>query len=192
MPASFHLDQADYFNNEEMRRWAYVTIMRHPVDRIISHYFFASLPKRFPTILNWTHELPYYTQNYHTRIFSSQPKPTNPEQWHSVPTMNRLHYTQARDTLSHLSAVLVLERFKAGVPLLRKYLGLNIPGVPPHKNKAHSKGPTKKRITEEEYDELLRLNKLDMDLYRHAVAIHDCALQNLEYTEKAGKQPGAC
>ena len=171
-----------------------VTIMRHPVERIISQFFYSkkekNLSSKYASVLEWAqnNRTTAHVRNFYTMLFSSQPNMFSKS--YTETPMTVVELARARTTLSHFSVVFILERFEEGLPLLHDYLGLKVPPIVPHGKDNSRKGTH--NVSQADYDELLRMNQLDMDLYRYAQELHDCRLANLEYTQKMGKLPGEC
>jgi hypothetical protein len=68
-----------YYNSEKnkyhlinRRLWSFITIIRHPINRIISHFRYEGLQRFFTSYNDWTKQAPFHTQNYYVRMFSGK------------------------------------------------------------------------------------------------------------------------
>lgn len=81
--------------------------------------------------------------------------------------------TRAKTALSHFTMVLLLDRMEESLDLLRRILGLELAGVKKHENHQVKQ----KNITSEEYNDLLALNHLDVELFAFAHTLLDAKLE---------------
>jgi hypothetical protein len=70
-------------------KWSFVTILRHPVERILSHYKFEELHKlTHRSVVDWAKWSPFQGQNYMVRMFAGL-----------VPPLLPRHYLDEVDTI---------------------------------------------------------------------------------------------
>ena len=193
LPPSFQLTSSRYTSQPSAKLWSLVTLLRHPVDRVISHYFFEHLRNSHSSILNWAHSAPYHSQNYYVRLLSghfpqgasldprhrwthydiSEPIPKFWTRTHGCMMMTQDDLTRAKTALSHFTMVLLLDRMEESLDLLRRVLGLELADVKKHENHQVKQ----KNITSEEYNDLLALNHLDVELFAFAHTLLDAKLE---------------
>jgi hypothetical protein len=125
--------------------WSFITILRNPVDRILSHYRFENLNLTYHSVMNWVVESPFHTQNFMVRKFASmyppkltEEKKQNPSTlWGNILDRSNMRYdinsvstvppvteqdlALAKETLSQFSVVLILEWLSETAPLLGYY-----------------------------------------------------------------------
>lgn len=129
--------------------WPIITIIRHPVERIISHYNYA-------------------IHNNHPRIFTSRGLKSDVKLLEfAEANINRNAYTKQLGTdLDKFDLVLITEFFDGSIKVLFDWMGYKGKIKYGFTNKTNKKNP----VSEKERKVIGRLNKEDMELYREAKA----------------------
>eukprot|EP00603_Paraphysomonas_imperforata_P005093 CAMPEP_0114433948 /NCGR_PEP_ID=MMETSP0103-20121206/11979_1 /TAXON_ID=37642 ORGANISM="Paraphysomonas imperforata, Strain PA2" /NCGR_SAMPLE_ID=MMETSP0103 /ASSEMBLY_ACC=CAM_ASM_000201 /LENGTH=216 /DNA_ID=CAMNT_0001603761 /DNA_START=405 /DNA_END=1055 /DNA_ORIENTATION=- len=184
--------------------WSFVTMVRHPVDRIISHFGFDSVYIKHENILDWVEQAPFHTQNFMVRKFSSMwplelsdeflNNPSslwsyeldkNPNSSYAIRNVTYRDLELAKEVLNQFSVVLVLELLTQSSSLLGHYFDIPItdtrartwqqlPLDGSKKEKFHRPGSRKQHPL---FKKILAYNELDMELYRHAVQLTRCNME---------------
>lgn len=162
------------------RPCVYITILRDPVERILSHYYYAASEPRhhaYEAIRSGKITLTEYAQklaNGQTSYLSGQ-KPS-PEA-----------LATAKENISrHITLTGLTERFDETLVLLAAEFGFE-PTTYTRANVTRRR-PSTADISEETYDVLRKSNALDMELYRHAEKLFLQRLaENPSVTEQAAR-----
>ena len=185
----------------------YITLMRHPVDRIESLYFFEgrwpqkSYRRTEDTAISLQKWLRKVEATSKRRSWGSQNHlrqrgayPLRQRIWDEVSEYyvqifsgvaaeaTRHHLDVAKSVLDNFDAVLILERLSTedgrneAEALLRKILPLHKvecpPRLPLHKVNEGSVRKRAEPLSREDRLRVVALNPLDLELYRHAVSLH--------------------
>lgn len=153
------------------RRARYVTMLRDPVDRIISHYYYVQTvqePARPPGALDGVANLADYvtisptaplTNNEMTRLLGGAVDDPG-----RLPTSETLK--RAKRNLDGFAVVGLLERFDESLLLMRRAFGWYWPVYAPEN--VASERPLVDEVPPEIRDLIARCNELDAELYLHA------------------------
>jgi hypothetical protein len=204
MPPSFKLSSPMFYQQQGAKLWTLITILRHPVDRVISHFNFENLHVAHSSVLNWALTAPYHSQNYYVRLFSGHFPPgasldphhrwTDYDIREPIPpfwkasTANPMIMTEqdlvrAKNALEHFAVVLLVDRMDESLGLLTTLLHMNMDiSTARHDNKHKNKKKQQRNMTHEEYGTLLSLNHLDMALFKFANDLMDCNLKLNHYS----------
>lgn len=193
LPPSFQLSSSRYQYQPASKLWTLVTLLRHPIERIVSHFYFEHLRATYSSIINWADAAPYHTQNYYVRMFSgyfptgasqdSRQRWTDydknepvPRFWTNSIKMTDNDLLRAKQALKHFSVVLLLDRMEESIMLLRRVLGFEVSDFKKHENRRSAQ----KNITHEEHQSLLAINRLDMELFEYAHDLMDSRLKEMK------------
>ena len=153
----------------------YITILREPIDRIISTYYYIKRQK------NHKHyELANQAKDLKDFIFKYRGKQLNNGQTRLLAGMNSLEVEfgncsnemleVAKNNLRKYFAVVgTTARFNEALILLKQKLGWHLP-LYASKN-VTNKRPKKEQISQDTLDAIVELNQLDIELYRYAEVI---------------------
>jgi hypothetical protein len=148
----------------------YITLLRHPVDRIISHYYYVlrspGHPAHSHTVAEGLSlgdylraELTKEIDNQQTRILSALPA--------DVGGCSRLHLEQAqRHIVEHFALVGLTERFDESLILLRRLLGWG--SLFYGRRRVTPGRPREADVDRDTISLIERYNELDLELYRFA------------------------
>lgn len=156
------------------RPFSYITVLRNPVDRIISHYYYArretkhylyeEIKKKRLTLKQYIeNKLSLELNNGQTRILAGIG-------WGcGFGDCTREMLEQAKKNLDLFEIVGITEEFESFLLLLRKKWGWHIPEFV-------NKNVSKDRLETEEIDEetlllIKKYNRLDIELYEYATSI---------------------
>ena len=131
-------------------RWSFVTILRNPIDRIVSHFKFEGLSYHYKDVSDWVKQSPFHTQNFMVRKFASMYPPALPEEDISKPNIHWGHlmdkskdknkfnspstlpavteddFLKAKAVLSQFSVIVILEWLSESAPLLGYYFDVPV------------------------------------------------------------------
>jgi hypothetical protein len=162
----------------------YLTMLRDPVDRIISHYYFVrSDPTHYLHPLSRQLGLEDYVMacdrlepnNDQTRLLAGQEYLTDSGEW--TPEMLPIAKQNLRD---HFSFVGITEEFDRSLLLMKHLFGWKIPFYL-SKNVTRNR-PHKEKISKETLGIIQAYNKLDMELYSYGKVLFQkqlCSLENV-------------
>jgi hypothetical protein len=57
-------------NLRNMKSWSFMTVLRHPVKRLISHFHYEGLDKFYSSYEEWAIKAPFHTQNFYVRMLA--------------------------------------------------------------------------------------------------------------------------
>ena len=187
LPHSFNLISSTFHEQPAARMWNIISIVRHPVERVVSHYYYEHLHVAYGSIIDWAHKAPYYTQNYYVRLFSGFiPKGASlaadyrwtdydiqepiPKFWRNSKSvmMTENELSLAKIAVRNLAAVVLLEHMDESLIFLQDMLRINISESSTASNPDYRNiRSTRRNITNKEYEELASLNELDLKLYKY-------------------------
>ena len=162
----------------------YLTMLRDPVDRIISHYYFVrSDPTHYLHPLSQQLSLGEYVMacnrlepnNDQTRMLAGQKYLTNSGEW--SPEMLPVAKQNLRD---HFSFVGLTEEFDRSLLLIKHLCGWKMPFYLSKNVTRHR--PRKEKISKETLQVIQAYNKLDMELYSYGKVLFQrqlCSLENV-------------
>jgi hypothetical protein len=109
-----------------LENWSFVTVLRHPLDRIVSHckVHGISLKKTMETTIEQHN---FYLNNYYTRLLSLEPTvcaPCSQTRCHCNRNVTRQDLSRAKETLANFSVVLIMEWFAESAVMLKELLHL--------------------------------------------------------------------
>ena len=200
--------------------WTFLTILRDPVSRTLSHHRFERIKQAFGwNVSEWAHRAPYYTQNFYVRTFAPLPPPSeavdawNPilnwakvqplstadkparflSTWTGAPAVDGVHMQRAMETLRRFSVVLVLEFFEECAALLSRWLGVPVADLRPRSWKGELSSPRKMSQGAEAWRRTPWAKALEQ-LNRHDRALYDTAVSCLRQNIEANffYPPGLC
>lgn len=161
----------------------YVTLLRHPVERVVSHYYYG-----FFTDKHYTHEL-VNTQNMSltdymaygmTELDNGQTRRIAGSMSNHIPfgkcTSELLDIAKQNLDKKFLLAGLT-ERFDEFLLLLGRSLGLH--HVLYTRSNVNTQKPTAQAITADDRDSVLKYNQLDLELYTYATQKFDQLIERL-------------
>lgn len=137
-------------NSNSSSRWSFVTILRNPIDRIVSHFKFEGLSSYYKNISVWVERSPFHTHNFMVRKFASLYPPDFPEKelhnphthWgnlldksknknkfnspSTLPAVTEEDFERAKSVLSQFSVIVILEWLSETAPLLGYYFDVPV------------------------------------------------------------------
>ena len=181
-------------------RWSFITIVRHPVERLLSHFKFEQLAaKTGKNITEWAHWSPFQGQNYMVRMFAGMVPPKLPEHYlnqmdaiwpyfdhsppvgwdaASMPPATHQDLERAKKVLQRFTVVLSLDWLEECAPLLKRWLNIEVDDVRARYWWGSIQAtPAKRRHPPSpngEHRDLFALNALDMELYEYARSLCRC------------------
>lgn len=161
----------------------YFTILRHPVDRIISDYYFLQQTPHHPYYnyvvahqisLQEYVQIPLVLDNSQTRMLAGT--------WQqSSQPCTRYTLQKAKENLqTHFSVVGLTERFDESLVLLKKRFGWKNILYHSPLNKSKNR-PRLKDIPDKTIEAILAANKYDLDLYLYAHTLFARQTSNLSF-----------
>lgn len=186
-----------------MADWTFVTILRHPIRRIMSHYDFQRQRKEYQSYADWAEEFRYYGNNHMVRVLSSGWTPTMDRvddldaaitEWpranrldrdyqkvvKDVPDVTRADLELAKQVLSKYSVILITEQMPDSAPLLGHWFGFHsIDDIRPRDNgqKLSSKHAVHGKLSKTDLARLEDLNVFDIELYEYAIQLSRCNVE---------------
>jgi len=154
---------------------SYVTLLRDPVERIISHYYYVLRSPSHPTYERVTSErlslaeyvetrLTFETSNLQTRILSGTTSRRE--------ALDRGHLGRARTNLArHFALAGLTERFDETVMLLRREFGWSMPFY--RRRRVTRRRPTREQVGRETVECIAAHNALDSELYEYATELFE-------------------
>ncbi|MGB3492103.1 MAG: sulfotransferase family 2 domain-containing protein [Elainellaceae cyanobacterium] len=161
----------------------YVTLLRHPVERVVSHYYYG-----FFTEKHYTHDLvntqnislPDYMAYGMTELDNGQTRRIAGSISDRVPfgkcTTELLEIAKQNLDEKFLLAGLT-ERFDEFLLILGRSLGLH--QILYTRSNVNTKKPTSKAITAADRESVLKYNQLDLELYTYATQKFDQLIERL-------------
>jgi len=153
--------------------FTYVTLLRHPVDRMISHYYYVKQCGPAHYLFNDVRRNGYSLTDYVRSGISPELDNgqvrllTDTEESVPVGGMTREHLKQAKENLvRHFGVVGTVDRFDEFLIMLRKRFDL--PSIDYDRENVTRKRPKLKDIPKADREAILESNKLDEELYRFA------------------------
>ena len=203
--------------NDITKKWSFITIIRHPVERILSHYRFERLSELTNhTVFQWAKERPFHSQNYMVRMFSSMlPKhlPSNiynqidaiwPYFDHNPPStgwdsklidvVTQDDLNRAKRVLNRFVAVINLDWLEECTPLLKRWLNIDTDDIRARYWWGSIQAPPslkkskRKKPSKIDYKELYELNSYDMELYEYAKMLCKCNAQSTYFIDSGSKE----
>jgi len=147
----------------------YITFLRNPVDRIISHFYYVkkhNVKEHIKNMEGDTFEeylekgLQYELNNGMTRLLCSEEK----IQKGSTVTRDDLE-TAKRNIEKYFSFVGVLEEFHKGLMILNNMLGWGNALI--YKRKNVTEHPKREEFPKHVINKIIQMNKLDIELYKY-------------------------
>jgi hypothetical protein len=158
------------------RPMKYITILRDPVDRIISYYYHIIRSARHPQheeikrFSNLEEALPFVGADLQTRVLSGTARPGSPL------TPNDLAAAK-RNLEEHFAVVALLERFDESLILMRHALGWQkLMITPPLKNVATNRPH---EVSESALKLAADLSRYDQELYAFANTLMDRQIRQI-------------
>lgn len=196
-------------------KWSFVTIVRHPIERLLSHYKFEQLgAKTNRTIVEWARHSPFFGQNFMVRSFAGMVPPKlpphilenvaeiwpyfdhmPPEGWDasSVQSVTRQDLELAKKVLNRFTVVLALDWLEECAPLLKRWLAIETDDIRARYWWGSIQAtPSKRRRhphPDGDYAPLFEMNALDMELFEYARGLCRCAGQRV-YWQDASQSKG--
>ena len=180
------------------QRYHYVVFLRHPVDRVISAYYFVKRMPEHPLHNRLKNGMTLgqfacldENNNVQTRwlcrydiIGILEPSKSTPW-WNYRETLTEFHLQQAKECLQACCLVGFQETLSRDVLDLFGYLGLSLPDEIPRLNET-SERPDLSEIDKETYEVIANHNKLDFELYQYAQGIPRQLAANANRAERLG------
>jgi hypothetical protein len=133
-----------------------MTVLRDPVQRYISHYWYRKLIHRLPLTFESYMDSPF-TDNFQTRKMTGQADPEQPPD-----------IEQAKDTITSLFHVGLTEHFDECLVILQKKLA-PAPFCPAYSRRnVNVQKPDSEELLARYHDRIHEQNRLDIELYAHA------------------------
>ncbi|WP_240452177.1 sulfotransferase family 2 domain-containing protein [Virgibacillus sp. YIM 98842] len=138
----------------------YITMMRNPVEQVISLYFYIKETELHPyhnevnkkSFTEFINSKEYDFSNLQTRYFCGGSSPD---------------LAQAKETINkHFSVVGIAEMFDDSLSLMKHRLGWN--NIEYHKENVNKNRPFKKEIPANYFSNIIQNNTLDLELYKYA------------------------
>jgi Sulfotransferase family len=150
----------------------YITFLREPVARVISHYSRHFIKPRATEQVRSEGgvELSSLEQselgdprlnNLQTRLLCGEPLPTG--------VLPASALEDAKANLSEFAVVGITERFHESVALLQRMLGVELP----HSEREHVNPSPRREISEQERELIEERNQLDLELYAFALELFE-------------------
>eukprot|EP01138_Halocafeteria_seosinensis_P014735 gb/GECG01015042.1/.p1 GENE.gb/GECG01015042.1/~~gb/GECG01015042.1/.p1 ORF type:complete len:401 (+),score=38.40 gb/GECG01015042.1/:1-1203(+) len=168
----------------------YVTVLRDPRDRYVSHYLFARDvffgEKRMGKFADWVTHQP---DNYLLRVICG-------ESCKSIPRgqLNHTHLEFAKERLERFSAVLILENLDDGLAIMQRRFGWKTGTAKPiNRGKSPDKGELQQTARRKEFSDLVTW---DMELYAYGRYLSERQVQESstrqQYVAKNAKCTSSC
>jgi len=175
----------------------FVTVLRDPLDRLLSSYYFHSCATRCPgnmgnkkascRLSDWA----VAEANIYTRLLNGHPyapmkmDPGCTESYAAV-KLNQTHLDFALGALQQIDLVLMLDTIQSNPAVakcaMKKILGWDDVNVP-HSNRKRTSQCAGRNIpakaTKDDIDAVLQMNSLDVELYKQARGIETTILESL-------------
>jgi hypothetical protein len=151
--------------------YQYVTVLRDPRDRYVSHYLFARDvffgQSKMGQFTDWLRRQP---DNYMLRVICGEWCKTIPRG-----QLNHTHLEFAKQRLGRFSAVLVLESLNDGLRIMHQRFGWK---TEPAKQINRGKSPDKPKLQEiARQDEFMDMTTWDMELYAYGRYLSERQIQ---------------
>jgi Galactose-3-O-sulfotransferase len=152
----------------------YITFLRHPIDRVISAYYFARNYKLHPkhhivrrmTMDEYVRSWPNH--NVQTKYLSGRPFTGD---WHAGECNEEMLELAKENLATHFSLVGLTERFDEGLALLKIIFGWNIAQYAKF-NVTRSR-PRKNTLSSSTLELIAERNRYDVALYDHVVPMFE-------------------
>lgn len=155
------------------RDFTYVTLLRHPVDRMISHYYYVKQCGPAHYLFDQVHRNKYSLAQYVRSGISPELDNgqvrllTDTENTVPIGGMTREHLEQAKQNLvRYFGVVGTVDRFDEFLIMLRKRFAL--PSIEYDRENVTKSRPRLKDLPESDRQAILEVNQLDEELYRFA------------------------
>jgi FkbM family methyltransferase len=156
----------------------YVTLLREPIDRVLSHYYRhihrtgTALDGRRPVTTDSIEEALemrlFQITNLATRFLCADPSPSG-----GLPASA---LDEAKANLEEFALVGIEERLEESIVLLQRTLGLDLIPYEDSPRDFHFERPAVDEISEEQRDLIAEANQLDLELYSFAQELFDDAV----------------
>ena len=147
-PFSHHWGLAHPDSKVDNSRWSFLTMLRHPVERILSHYQFENIQaKTGKTLHDWVTTSPFHTQNFMVRMYAGLIPPGLPKAvldqpsiswpgfdkdpktkgWFApeVPAVTREDLETAKRVLDQFTVVIIMESLTESAALLKHWFNFD-------------------------------------------------------------------
>lgn len=155
-----------YGQHTNLGPFFYVTMLRDPVERVISHYYY----------IKYVIKDNEFTDMYNLKEFAQL------EEFQNLQTRfitdNKLHLEQAIDNLKNFAFFGITEMFRESLLLMEKRLGWE--GIQYKELNKNEKKPKKESISKETIKQIEKANLLDIELYQWARENFKSRLEEIE------------
>ncbi|MFK9094773.1 sulfotransferase family 2 domain-containing protein [Bacillus salipaludis] len=149
--------------------FTYITMLRDPVDRVISHYYYLLAKNHFKTFTSFEDFIQMdLNRNVQTQYISGNTLPDLPK---AIEHLER-----------YFSVVGITERFNESLYLMKKQFGWH--QVDYSNRNVTSHRPAKEQLSPEIINFIQKNNDLDMELYKYAVQLLDKKIEKLDFQSK--------
>jgi len=149
--------------------FTYITMLRDPVDRVISHYYYLLAKNHFKTCTSFEDFIQMdLNRNIQTQYISGNTLPDLPK---AIEHLER-----------YFSIVGITERFNESLYLMKKQFGWHQFDYSNRNVTSHR--PAKEQLSPELIDFIKKNNDLDMELYKYAVQLLDKKIEKLDFQSK--------
>ena len=149
--------------------FTYITLLRDPIDRVISHYYYLLAKNHFKTNTSFEDFIQMdLNRNVQTQYISGNTKPD---------------LQKAKEHLdTYFSIVGITERFNESLFLMMKQFGWQ--QVNYSKRNVTSRRPFKDQLAPDLIDLIKKNNELDIELYKYAAQMLDKKIEMLDLQSK--------
>jgi hypothetical protein len=174
--------------DDSLEAFQYITLLREPVQRLVSYYFYALkdksnylheyLMKRRVNLVDFiTSGLSIELDNYQVRTLSGVAFSSVRER------VGREHCELAKDNLARRFAAFgLVERFDASIAVFARHFGWHIPGYEPQNLGGYAGTP---HLSQSTIEAVAATNPFDLELYEYAKELFDARNRQTSAAEAA-------